>query len=364
MKHVLFLMLLIAQTALTQVKIIDSRKGDPIAFAHVIICNGKLGATSDMNGNISICDLSKMVFNDSSKFTIQHIAYENKELTLGELKKMSEIKLKERTILLQEISILPNQIYDYVLIKGLFRSYQLNNGIPKYFTDGIVEYYIPKKGNGFSFCLLEHRSFRNVKLIESIKNRSISMVMKLAGIPYIESGILLNDIKSKYSLNEIGTGKEIILLQSKVGFIKENPEKQFVQIFIDKVAPNNELIKSLFGYTSRIKNINLTENYLCKDFKNLSKNLLESRKEYRKLYFKNNKDMEEEEIEGIHEFFTMDITYITKKQFKTIKTETDTSLKESHSYESEYWINLPKENNFPPLSQQIENELYKTLIMY
>jgi hypothetical protein len=364
MKQLLFLILLSVQTAFTQVKIVDNKTGEPISFAHMIISDGKLIATSDVNGNVLTSDISKISNIDSSKITIQHVAYENIELTLKELKQLTEIRMKERTILLPEVSISPNKKYDYVVIKGFYRSYQLNNGIPKYFTDGIVEYYIPQKGNNLSFRLLEHRSFRNKKLIESLKNRPVSVVMKLAGIPYIESGVLLNDIKSKYTLKEVNAGKEIILSNTKIGFIQENPEKQIVQINIDKVAPKNEITYSLFGNTSRIKNIDVTENYYSVDFKNLSKDLLESRKEYRKLYFKNKKDSEDELIEGIHEFFTIKISYITKKEFKTIRTEIDTSLKESHSFESDYWINVPKKYNFPLLSEQIENEFNKSLIMY
>lgn len=361
---ILFLFLLTFQTVYSQVRIIDNVNGNPIAFAHIITTNGRIGTISDLNGKIDVSELLKYGVEDVEKITIQHVAYENLELTFGELKNTSTIKLNERSILLNEISISPDQKTDYIVLKGFFRSYQLNSNIPKYYTDGIIEYYIPVKGNSISFNVLEFRSFRNKKLIESQKNRPVSFEMKLAGVPYIESGVLLSEIKSKYTLNESGVNNDILISNSKVGYISENSKNKSIQICIDKIAPKTEKIYSFLGNTSKIKNIDVTENYFSTDFKTLSKELLESRKEYRKIYFKSKNADREELIEGVHEFYTFNVTYISKKQFKKIKTDTDTSLKESHFYLNEYWVEAIKKYNVSPLCNQIENELGKTLILY
>lgn len=364
MKKLFFFILLTFQTAYSQIRIIDSKTGNPIAFAQVIVNKGTIGTSSNLDGVIVLNDIIKNNVNDVDKVTIQHISYENFELTIGELKNAATIKLNERTVLLNEVTVKSNHKTDYIVLQGIYRSYQLNNNVPKYYTDGIVEYYIPVKGNNLRFKVIEYRSFRNKELCEIKNTGAISVIMKVAGIPYIESGVLLNEIQTKYTIKDTGASKEITVANHKVGYIRENLNNKSIQICIDNIAPKTEKSYTLFGNTSRIKNIDITENYSSINYKTLNKEQLESRKEYRKLYFKSKKDANEELIESIHEFFTISVQHIDKKQFKKIETETDTSLKESHSYNSKYWIELIEKYNIPPLSLQIEAELDKTLILY
>lgn len=364
MKHYLLLLVLTYQTVYSQIKIVDSQNGSPIAFAHVILKNAVIGTSSNLNGEIVLKDFAKSNIDDSEILTIQHIAYDNFEITFGELKNNATIRLNERTILLNEVTVGSNQKTDYIVLKGFYRSYQLNNNTLKYYTDGIVEYFIPVKSNDFSFKLLEYRSFRNKKLLESKRNSSVSFEMVTAGVPYIEAGVLLNEIKSRYTINDLGDNKAILVSNTKIGYIQENLINKSLLISIDKIAPKPEKVYSFFGNTSRIQNILITENYKSTDFNLLSKDQLESRKEYRKLYFKSKKDIAEELIESVHEFYTFKVSYITKKQFKTIKTEKHTGLRESNSYSSEYWKEIVQLYHLPPLNSQIENELNNSLIMF
>ncbi|MDD4971354.1 MAG: hypothetical protein PHT07_18140 [Paludibacter sp.] len=361
--YFILLFILSNQFVFSQLKVIDSTNGEPIAFAHFIVEEGKLGTSSDINGIVSMTEIEKKIKDPTSKVTIQHIAYDNFEISFQELKMLSTIYLKERNIKLQELIITPSRKCDYIVFKGYFRSYQLENGVPKYFTDGIVEYYVPQKGNNFKFRILEYRSFRNQVLIDQLIKRKTTIVMKLAGVPYIESGALIDDLNKKFTYKDIIDGREIQKNKFKVGYVKLNAKKGIVQISIDRIMPKIEEIHSIFGYTSRIRNIEITENYISNNILEITKDKLESRKEYRKIFFKHKKDLSEIEIDGIHEFYVMEKRYINKEDIKGIKLTSDTSLKESHSYSYEYWNDLGK-FKIPLLSKQIENELGKMLIMY
>lgn len=364
MKYLILILLLTYQTVYAQIRIVDSRNGNPIAFAHVILKDAVIGTTSNVNGEIVLKDLAKKNIDDHEKITIQHVAYDNLELTYAELKKTNKIQLNERTILLNEVIVGSNQKIDYIVLKGFYRSYQLNNNNLKYYTDGIVAYYIPLKSNDFSFKLLEYRSFRNPKLLESKKTSSVSVEMVTAGVPYIEAGLLLSEIKSKYTVNDLGNNKEIMVANTKIGYIQENLNNKSLLISIDKIAPKPEKVYKFLGNTSRIQNILISENYKSTDYNLLSKELLESRKEYRKLYFKSKKEKTEELIESIHEFYTFDVSYINKQEYKTVNAEKHTGLRQSHSYQTEYWREISQKYKIPDLSSAIESELNKTLIMY
>ncbi|GAB1417040.1 hypothetical protein MASR2M117_24460 [Paludibacter sp.] len=358
-----FILLFFTQNTFGQLKIIDSNN-EPIANAHIIVNDTKQGITSNLDGTIPLSELLKSYESDSSRVTIQHIAYQNMDLTIGDLKSNTNIVMSERPILLNDISVYPSSKYDYIVIKGFFRSYQQNNSIFKYYTDGVIEYYIPKKGNQLRFKVTEYRSFRNKILVDKELKESSGVIMKLASIPHIEIGTLFDEIKSKYKLADAKFGKNIILEDYIVGTIKEDTAKNIVHIEIDKIAPKKEKTYVLMGNISKIKNITISEIYLINTNRNIAKYHLESRKEYRKLYFLQKKSNEEELIESVHDFYATEIKYITKKEFKSVNAEKDTSLRESHLYHSEYWSDMIEKYHIPPLNPLLEMELNKTLIMY
>jgi len=366
MKAYIFLIfiLTVVQNTFSQIKIIDNRSGEPIAFVYIIVESGKLAATSNLEGDVLLSDIENSTENKNSSILLQHVAYNNLYLTLDDLKKKSTIKMTERVVPLNEVTIRPQKKYAYIVLKGYYRSYQLDNSIPKYFTDGVVEYYLPLRGNNFKYRLLEFRSYRNQSLLDQQKLRTTTVTMKLAGVPYIKPGALISELNAKYTLKDVRSGcKEIFKENSKVGTISNLTNNQRIQIDIDKIAPKKEEVHSMFGYTSRIRNIDITENYFGSSFDEVDASQLESRKEYRKIFFKHKKDKEETLIEGIHEFYTFEIQYVSKSETKKIKLSSDTSLREGHSYSRNYWEDLEK-YSIPPISKQIESEFSKSLTMY
>jgi hypothetical protein len=351
------------QLSYSQSKIVDSKTGEAIAFAHLIIDGGKLGATSNINGIISIAEIEKMAEASSTTITIQHLGYDNLEISLQDLKQSEAIRLNARNIVLSEVTVNPSSKYDYVVLKGFFRSYQINDNELKYYTDGIVEYYFPKKRKKFSVNLLEHRTFRNQKLIDQVKRRSSMIVMKAAGIPYMDGNTIIDDLDDKYTFVETQNGQDIIKSDLRVGYIRKNNTEKNVQINIDKILPEKENVHSAFGYTSRIQHIEVTENYISDNIQNLKIYDLESRKESREILFGHKKEAVEVAIEAVHEFYVIERRYVTKKEMKGLKLSSSSRLRESSEYTYNYWEDLTR-YGITPLSSEQENELWKSLTVY
>ncbi len=358
---ILFTSLLTTISLYSQITIVDSKSKLPIPFVIITVDNGELGAVADLNGVISLDKLDNLDLSANCMLTLQHISYKNEIVSINDFKKNTTFSMNERFVKLEEVVIRPNQ-FDYIVLKGFFRSYQLDDNEIKYYSDGIIEYYIPLKGGIVKFKPLEYRTFRNKILIDKQIYRTATLIIKLAGFPDLEAGKLLKELKSKYKLRDLEYGKEILLKGEKVGSLKNN-KNHSLQIDIDKIRPNKEEIHSLFGYTTRIVNTNITEVYLSDSCELTDKSELLSRKEYRKFYFKHKSEGKEKIHECVNEFYTIGVNYAIKSEIKNVKLITDRTLKESHQFRDNYWENI-EEYGIPPVSEQIENEFGKSLIMY
>ena len=168
MKKILLLFLLfsVESHVYSQVKILDTLSSAPIVGVNIYSDQGLLLGTSAINGKI---DSLKEIL--ATQVYIQHIAYENKELDFQRLKKSDTIYLRPRTIQLEEISVQNRNQYDYVVLKGYFRTHDLFNNKSRYFYDGIIEYYIPlnNKKKKVQHKLLSYRLFANQQSVDAYK---------------------------------------------------------------------------------------------------------------------------------------------------------------------------------------------------
>ncbi|MFV0314381.1 MAG: hypothetical protein ACK5I7_04670, partial [Anaerotignum sp.] len=218
------------------------------------------------------------LLNDTS-VTIHHVGYKTLSISGSTLLNGKVARLEERNILLNEVNVVPKKI-DYIVLYGYFRSYQLDNNVPKYYFDGMIEYYIPIKSKNFKFRLLEHRAFRNKKIVDAEKNRLTTINMVTATIPWLEYLTSVDEIKKKYRL----TNDKFILNKSDtVGrFITHGDN---LQIDLNLLAPKEEEKKTLFGYTSIIKNNTSAETYDCLDVEKLQKDNILVQSHYSDILF-------------------------------------------------------------------------------
>jgi len=130
-------------TSFGQIVILDSISSNPLPAVSVFNSAGKLLCISDNNGKVRL-DIENIASQDN--LTFQHVSYNSKEIGLTKLfSSEGVIKLSPMTILIEEIKI-NNKIKDWLMLRGYYRVLETFDGKNKYFTDGIVQFYIPFTG--------------------------------------------------------------------------------------------------------------------------------------------------------------------------------------------------------------------------
>ncbi|MGD9556819.1 MAG: hypothetical protein AB7V25_07365 [Mangrovibacterium sp.] len=341
-----------------QVQIIDQSDRAPIPFVHVISEEGIIIGTSDIEG---IIDLREIIEVKTDSVSFQHISYQNKTVSKEKLIRGKKVELTKRNILIPEIVVSSQSQPVYLVLKGFYRSYQIENGVPKYYTDGIVEYYISK--NKLKNRVLQHRSFRNKKLEAAEKKRINTVSMVVAGVPYIDAKTSIDALDKDYIISDRSEKRIILKENSEVGAVSYDSQSNMAVVNVDLIAPAKEKENSLFNYTSKITGINIIENYKSPDLINLEKVDLVSRKEYRKIFFKHKKEKDFTEIDGLHEFYVLDKKYLYKSDLKSIDLSSFFGLSRSSEYIDAYWNDLEK-YGIEKLPEYIEKLLGTTLTKY
>lgn len=365
MKHKLLyfcILLSFCNHSIAQTHIVDIDNNTPIPFVHVISDKGIILGTSNMDGIIDFRKINASSNHENKSVSFHHISYQNEEWEMANLLNTDTVKLKQRVIAIPDI-VITNKSQEpvYLVLKGFYRSYQIENGIPKYYTDGIVEYYISK--NQFKNRVIQHRSFRNKMLVDAEKKRVNMVSIVAACTPYINAKTEIDELDKEYSI-EKEIDKQFIKKQNAiVGSIIQDKQSRLFQVNIDLIAPETDQTRSLFNYTSKITSIDITESYSSTDFTNIIKDDLVSRKEYRKIYFKHKKDKKYFEIDVVDEFYVFDKQYLYKSDLKGLDLSSNFSLKESCSYSNEYWKEFQKYNMLK-LPEYIEKLLGTTLEKY
>lgn len=347
-----FFTLFISYISSAQVVLLDSQNKSVIVFAHIVSETGKLLGTSDINGIINLNEIKK---SKSKVFTIQHISYENLEILFDTLLDKKSILLKSKTNSLPSFTI-NSKTPDYLVLKAFFRSYQTENGVPKYFMDGLIEYYIPKsKSKKVKRRVIEYRSFKNEKLIKKEKERSSMMILDIVGLPYLSQSIVVDDFNKKYAIQDSINIQLIKREGVLAGVIKKDKKKKITHLNINILVPEKERIAKIFGYTQRMVRHVISEDYYNQSGDSIFKDDLISRNVSRKFLFKHKKEEKFKEVNGIMEFYVLGKEYMTKNKVKKVNFSIYKG-KESSNYATEYWKDIEIKS-----PKSIENLLGKEL---
>lgn len=352
--HLLFILFLgICFNSIAQVVVVEAETKEPIAFVHLVSESGKLLANSDINGENQF-DLHDII--RSEMYVFQHIAYENRNITGEELSLSDTIFMQKKMFILPEIIVSNDR--SVIVLKAYFRCYELNDSVPKYFTDGIVKYYIDDK-NRVKMELLEYRSFKNNLLIQKQKQRTNTIIMNLATIPRMDNKSIIEILQQKkYKTKLLDTGEQVIMRDAtKVGTIKHDEAKESSQLSVDFIIPKPYVEKRIFNYISQIYQNQSIEIYSGVELPTLSPNELLRRKNYREILFKHKKDKEFVRLQAYNELYVFDRTYTNEKEFNKLKSSSH-AFPNSSFYEEEYWLNMEK-YNIPNVNNSVGDILEK-----
>lgn len=359
--EVLFLLLISYLPSNAQIKVIDSTDHKSIAFAQLIASDGRLVGTADANGRIDTTLVDRFVKN-SDTLEVQHISYKNQSKSWEDLKNAGSVYLLPREVIIPEITVTNKKEKMVLVLEGYFRSYQLKDSVPEYYADGLVKYYIWNDGKRFKNKVEAYRLFRNQEILDKIKKRSITLTEGAPAIPYIEPTSILKQLNTHYVFKDSIGQTSILKENSVVGYVRTNGAQKQVQINIDWIAPARALVRSLFGYETRITHEEVTETYHAESTSLISRANLESWHNYHQYFYKQKKEKAYKNIQIISDFYVLKSYYGPKSAMKAMLSSTGWGIPQSHSYTSEYWTQLGK--TVPPLNPNIQKLLGTKLMMY
>jgi hypothetical protein len=298
--------------------------------------------------------------NVSSHLITQHLSYDNFSFNLDSVKQITKIELTRKGITLPEITVTTHnkEKSQYVMLKGFFRIYQLQDGVPKYYADGIVEYYL--KDKTVKNRLIQFRFFRNESLTKLLAKRAGGAIGIDVSKPQLPSLALFN--QHNYSFEENENTTTLLKKGTTAGSIHHNDSLKVYEIFLDKLAPDSIKTISLFGVTFKSILENNIENYYSASINQINKESLLSQQTFTKSLFIDKKKEPKEFINST-EFYVFETTPVYKPDLKGIKLSSNFELEKASRFDYAYWSNL-EDYKISPLPSFIENLLYNTLILY
>lgn len=362
--------LLIYGQLFCQIKIIDSKTKKPIPYVHIISENGILLGLSDIKGFIDIDKISdEFILQEDNAIEISHISYHKKQIQWGVLVKNKSLELEVNEITLNAVTVsAKKRTPDYLVLKGYFRSYQLDNNTPKAYMDGIVEYFIPlhNKNKSLKVKVLENRTFRNSELFETkVKSKGIytATTGDRTGPPYIENNTALNELKNYSLIDSTKFNCKILVDNDTIGVFQHDTLLNSFVINIDITSPERAYSRSLLNYMTKFVNFSISERYASKKSEWNEKSNLLTRTEYRKQFVSHRKVTKYPiKVESLHEFYVLETNYISKSEFKEKKVSSFFGSRKT-DYSTNFWMNL-ESHNIPKLPDFINNLLGDVLEFY
>ena len=353
-KHII-LTFLVASKLFSQIPIVDAHTHEGIPFVEVYNSIGDIIGVTDIEGFIGTELLE--IIKDNDTVSLNHLSYKESILVVNDINNLREIKLTPEANLLQEVTLTgkKRKIKTVVKLKGYYINYQTNDSEIKYFTDGVIEYYIPLNDkNKIWNSRIQERSFVNKELEKKEKKISITVVINTAGPPRPDKRFTKPFLEEEYYTFafENESTELIFLNEIKKGIVRKNPEKKTTSLQVQWVSKDQPKEYKGFGYNSIIEN-NLgfaVYNTLSLDSLN-NKNLIYL-KEIRELRFKHKKDKEFQHIEGIHEFFVTEIEILS--EFKKSLHSKWFGFNGKSDYVTEYWKDFSKHSFYKPLPSGVE----------
>lgn len=359
-KIIFLLLFLFINTTKGQVHLIDSISREPIVGANIYSNEGKSLGISDINGVVNVSRLSN---SSLDKVLIQHISYNSKEVSAQIFSEASTVLLVPRSVQMDSVVLQHVNNYDYVILKGYFRTYDLFNNKPKYFYDGIVEYYIPIKNNKRVYHkVLAYRLFEN--------QESLNEYVEIFGKLFLEPPKLFTVKKESY-LDYVSKDCVFVEKNDKIEIMRNGLSMGFIQktktnntqIYFDKVPPHSKISRSFFRLKGELYRGLIVENYFGENIKKPSLVNLISKTRSSIGSVQRKKAHGFIPMEMFEEFYVLERTYLLNKDIDNLKGHFTKSiyLGDKSQYNERFWEHLDA-YNVPSLSSVLQSTLNSELV--
>jgi hypothetical protein len=253
MKNILYLLLFyIGAVKAQNITLLDSLTHYPISAVVIENSKGEIKGISNDKGQVNISNSSDIVYTS-------HLSYESKKLNVKNLKEKQEILLSHKIYELPEV-ILSKQQPDYILLKCYIRTYQYADSIPIYYTEGWIDFYLPKKGNKLQYNIIA------IKAYENTKSKKLQ-VLKKSPLFMGNNGLfdfIANEhfpLDKNYSLKKKNEQQYSIVYRQQEGAGNIEKKNNEYTCYLNALFPKDSIRGSFAGRTNVIKHKDVYEKF-------------------------------------------------------------------------------------------------------
>lgn len=344
-----------------QIQFVGAQNKLPIPSLNIYNEKGTLIGFTDKTGVTQFLDNGVKKQKLPLAVTVQHISYENKTFSLVSLDDKQLYFLESRPQVLKEVTVTakPKEV---VVLKGYFRSLETFNHQYKYFSDGIVEFYIPLKKGKPKYRLIDYRVFVDSIVAKdyNAKMRSFFQIPRITEIDNRKLADRLNDL-----VKENDTSSRIRLLKkgNEVGHLTTDADRSNVQLYLDKVLPDTVVNEKLFSLEAKTFHEVTIENYNATELNSMTPFNLTALYQNIVASLKRKKEYGHIPCEILNEFYVMENGYITEEEYKSnqkgLTKSIYTTLQKSN-YKTRFWEKL-EDYHIPAINDGLVKQLGENL---
>lgn len=346
MKFFIFLVCLITvNISKAQIRFIDIDSKLVIPSLNIYHESGKLIGLTDKNGAVQF--LEGVEANRLPPMTIiaQHISYTPKNIEIKSLNEEQVYELTPRSIVIDDVVVIakPKEV---IVLKGYYRSLETFNHQHKYFSDGVVEFYIPLiKGKPKpKYRLIDYRIFTDATITADYTEK-MGPFFQIPRVPEM-NGQNLSDRLADMGQKNDGTNRvRLIKNGDDVGYLTKSNDGNNLQLYIDKVLPDSVIKEKLFRIEARTLQEVSLENYSSISMDPITPFNLTSIYQNIVGTIKRKSEYGHIPYEGLNEFYVMEKRYMSWDEYKSIQKDLTKSIyktPEKSDYKNRFWEDLDK----------------------
>jgi len=341
--------------------VVDDYNKLPIPSLNIYNEKGVLLGFTDKAGIARFLGSESQRQKKNLRITVQHISYETKTFSLESLDDKQIYSLSLRPLVLNEIAVnaKPKEV---VLLKGYFRSLETFNQRHKYFSDGIVEFYIPLKKGKPKYRLVDCRVFMDSSVVKEY-NTKMGPFFQIPRFTEIESRNFADRLNDMVKENNRSNRISLLKKAHEVGYLTIDADRSNIQLYLDRVLPDTVVNEKFFSLEAKTFHEVTVENYSGTELNTITPFNLTSIYQNIVASLKRKSEYGHIPCEIINEFYILESEYLTSDEYKSnqkgLLKNIYTTPKKSN-FRKRFWVDV-EEYHIPPINDGLAKQLGESL---
>lgn len=360
-KLVILFFFIHVHSLLAQVVFVDSTTKLSIPSVNVFNINGNLIGFSNKNGMMELIPEMKTGVMYPLDISVQHVSYESKSFKASKNGAEQVVFLQPRTNQLKEVVISVPPAAEFLCIKGYFRSLETFNLKHKYYSDGIVEFYVPLKKGKVKYRLVDFRVYQDSAVTEDYRQKMWTF-FQTPRIAEIFAGKLIDRL-ADYTLRKISDKNfKLLKKESEVGHIT-SAESGSVSFYVDHILPDTVRLEKVLSIEAKLRHDVYIENYSHGPIEDLSPKDLLNVYQLVTGTIKRKAEYGHIPYEVMNEFYVMQTELLSAKEYQVIEPsllKNFNKASEKSVFSKPFWNDLDA-YNISPTNSSLEAQLGQNL---